>query len=222
MEILNRIHIALLCLAFSGCVHPAYHFWRTDKDLDEFRKLGGIEVSSPDGLYNGIMDPVPTNNWKKVVLQRMKISIEIPESLRISDGSNSTGIAMYKIHSHYPDARTAAQVDIHRKTKERYEEDLQGYKNAISEWRKEGRRDNRWIDLWEWRCVTFHATLEVDQHGTLYRRDIHCSNGDVLEIEGNFARLTATETQRSLYPEMDAVIRRIINSIQTLNVITNK
>ena len=95
-------------------------------------------------------------------------------------------------------------------------------KEGVAEWRAEGTRDRKWIDSWEWRCVTFHATLEVDEYGTLYRRDMRCFNGDMLEIEGMVSKLTDRKTGQSLYPEMDAVVRRIINSIQPLSVTRNK
>jgi hypothetical protein len=224
MAILVRITVmSILAVLINGCMNSSKGgFWLTEKDLNAYRKRGGIEVSSPDGLYNGILEKVPTNRWKNVQLPRMQISIEIPESLQIGDMPERNGLSLYIIHSHYPDARYGADISMRKKTKERYEEDLKRQQEGVVDWRTEGQRDKRWIDLWEWRCIQFHPALDVNDMGTLYRRDIRFSDGAVLEIEGNMAKLTDRNTAMSLYPEMNAVVRRIINSIEPLNVTTNK
>ena len=87
-----------------------------------------------------------------------------------------------------------------------------------------GGRDEEDRRFEEWRDIAYHANLETFDRGTLidYRRDIRCENGDVLLISGNVEKLTERESGISLLPEMDVVVRRIINSIQKLNVTTNK
>jgi len=215
MEILKKyLLVVALALAVDGCSSPAGSFWLTDEELNVYRQRGGIEVSSPSGLYNGILEKVPTNAWKMVSFPILQYRMDVPEQVVVGDAPDWNGLSLYIIHSRYPDARYGAQVIVRRKTKERYAEDIGRQEEGVSEWRVDATRDKQWIDLWEWRCAKFHPTLEVDKLGTLYRRDIRCSNGDVLEIEGMVEKLTDRKTGQSLYPEMDAVIRRIINSIR--------
>ena len=90
-------------------------------------------------------------------------------------------------------------------------------KEIVEELQKEDKLSRQWISELDWRCATFHSTLETNEPGTLYRRDIRCANGDILLIEGKVEKLINRKTGKSLYPEMDSVIRRIINSIKPLD-----
>jgi hypothetical protein len=222
MAVLGKvIAVVVLGLASYGCMSASVGFWLTDEELDAYRKRGGIEVSSPDGLYNGILERVPTNAWKVVSFPILQYRMEVPEQIAVGDAPDWNGFSLYAIHSRYPDARYGAQVIVTRKTRGRYEEDVGRLKESLArpiyvKWTEEQKREI------EWRNIRFHQTLEVEAGGTLYRRDIRCANGDVLEIEGMVEELTDRKTGQSLFPEMDAVIRRIINSIEPLSVTTNK
>ena len=218
MALLRKIlSFGAIALVAHGCASPADSLWRTDEQLSEYRQRGGIEVSSVNGLYNGIVEIVPTNKWKTVSFQQLQYCMQIPERIFVSDAPDWNGLSLYIIHSRYPDARYGAQVIVRRKTKERYEEDLDRAKRGKIERVKTSQMDAKDADLWEWQHITFHSTGEVDECGTLYRRDIRCANGDVLCIRGDVEKLIDRKTGRSLYPEMDAVVRRIINSIEPLN-----
>jgi hypothetical protein len=218
----RRFLVSTLVALVSGCVSSPDSFWLTDKELDKYRQRGGVEVSSPSGLYNGILEMEPTNRWRSVQLPITQIRIELPSTTQIADRPQCTWVSLYEIHSRYPDSRFAAGVEIRRSTKDRYEEDLERARRISAKLVAEGRLDRQQAVDEEWQYETFHPTLDVNASGTLYRRDIRFPNGDVLWIRGDVSKLIDTRTGQTLYPEMDAVVRRIINSIEPLDVTTNK
>lgn len=220
MEFLKQfLAFMMVVLLAQGCVtNQSSEFWLTDKDLEEYRQRGGVEVTSSSGLYNGIMEMVPTNTWQTVSLRYAACKMDVPVG-DVCDMPSHASLSLYIIRSHYPDARYAAQVIVRRKTRERYEEDIDREKRVASEFISEGRIDKQRAEFEEWRNIKFHSALEVDQSGLLYRRDIRCSQGDVIQIEGTVTKLTDRKTGKSLYPEMDAVIRRIISSVEPLNAV---
>jgi len=163
---------------------------------------------------------VPTNNWQNIILKVNACAMEVPVN-HVSDQTAEASISLYYVRlPNYPDGRYAAQVIVHRTTKARLEEDIDMVRRILAK----GGRDEEDRRFEEWRDIAYHANLETFDRGTLidYRRDIRCENGDVLLISGNVEKLTERESGISLLPEMDVVVRRIINSIQTLNVTTNK
>lgn len=201
----------LLVLSLVGCAYPL---------PASGPRQGEVQVKSPDGRFSGYLTKEPTNNWRSIILKVNRFELEVPVN-HVSDQTAEASILLYYVRlPNYPDGRNAAQVIIQRRTKARLEEDIDMVRRILAK----GGRDEKDRRFEEWRDIAYHANLETFDRGTLidYRRDIRCENGDVLLISGNVEKLTERESGISLLPEMDAVVRRIINSIQPLNVSTNK
>jgi len=213
MEILKAFLMVVLLIATGGCV-------TSDKGQDLNHKICGIDVGTPDGFYKGIMEIVPTNLWYKIEMNNAGIIIEVPDRTAnknmysLADLPNDGSILMYPIRSHYPDAKYGAQVSIQRVTISEYKENIERLKRIMSEPDTEWAKDPKRRAEVEWRSITDHAVLDV-YNENLYRKNVRCPNGDILLIEGKVVKgLVETQSGKMLFPEMDAVVRRIINSIQ--------
>jgi hypothetical protein len=182
-------------------------------------RKGEVAVKSPDGRYSGYLKKEPTNSWQEIVLQVTGCEMEVPIN-HVSDQVAEASIVLYYVRlPNYPDGRHAAQVIVKRKTRERLQEDVNRTKeiSAESSWDEEDKRFDEWLN------IQHHSELETYDRAILvnYRRDVECHNGDVMRISGSVHRVAERETGKSLFPEMDSVVRRIINSIRPLNVTTN-
>ena len=66
------------------------------------------------------------------------------------------------------------------------------------------------------------CAADINQSDATRGWDVMCVIGELHSGYTRLRKLTERKTGQSLYPEMDAVMRRIINSIEPLNVATNK
>jgi len=205
--LLNLIWM-LLVLSFIGCAHPL---------VASGPRQGEVAVRSPDGRFSGYLTKEPTNNWQSIVLKVNGCEIEVPVN-HVSDQTAGASISLYYVRlPNYPDGRDAAQVIIQRRTKAGLEEDISITRKILAK----GDRDEEEKRFVEWRDIKHHSSLDAYDRGILvdYRRDISCFNGDTLQVFGTVHRISERDSGKSLFPEMDSVVRRIINSI---NISTNK
>lgn len=205
--------LALLC----GCMVSSDGAWQMDSELNKYRQAGCIMVKSSDGRYSGLAEMPNTNEWKRLVLTKFGITLSVPVNVNAFDSSNWVSVAFYRIHGHYRDGQTAAQVEVRRKLKvERQEHAASLGKIIAKSW---GMDDQRSIET-RWDELQFHPNTE-SRYG-LFRRDIECADGSLIYIRGTGEGLTAASTGADLYDEMECVIRKIMNSIELLDVRVDK
>jgi hypothetical protein len=191
--------------------------WQSDAELDKYRQAGCVLVHSSDGRYSGLAEIPNTNKWEKLILAKFGITLSVPANIGAFDSSDWVSVAFYSIHGHYRDSRTAAQVEVRKKSKNERQAHAASLEKIIAmSWEKNDPRsiETRWDEL------QFHPKTE--SRGGLFRRDIECADGSLIYIRGTGEGLTVASTGEDLYAGMVNIIRIIMDSIEPLNVSTNR
>ncbi len=208
---MKTVLVFLFLVMTTGCVILGSGAWQSDAALDKYRQQGCIDVVSSDGRYTGLAEIPNTNDWRTVTLTNMGIRISLPAGVGASDSDKWVAVPLYKIHGHYRDSRWAADVEVRKQTVFEREQEISQLDRIIREsW---GENDPRSIET-KWDELRFHP--ETEQRGGIYRRDIKCPDGSFLHIRGKAHGLKNRHTGENLYPQMEFVIRRIMDSIEPM------
>lgn len=209
-----RIFMLFLTLVFlSGCVVITGGAWQTDSELDKYREQGCVEVVSADGRYSGLAEIPTANEWQNLVLTNIGIRISLPVGIQAHNSIDRASVGLYKVHGHYRDSRTAVDIEVRKISAERRKEDTIMFEDLIkNSWGESSQKsvDTRWDQL--------QAHPQTECREGLYRRDVECPDGSLLYIRGSGEGLIVKATGEELYPGMEAVIRRIMNSIEPVSV----
>ena len=207
-------------------LEPRIHNLSNSEVLQLFPPSPGevIEVRGDEhDEYFGFLMKLPvTSQWQTVSLTNLACTVELPDqpiqsfSMRVLQQDDRASLWLYPVFHGQTGVLEAVEIQLQKFNPMSLNEYIAKEKAFVTDYLSQSA-----IGLFtEWQRVTAHPELSLQEQTewqTWYRKDIVYENGDMLRVTGRVHKHTAHATERSLYPEMDATTRRVIESITPQN-----
>jgi hypothetical protein len=182
-----------------------------------------VEVRGDDDeeFYGFLMKIPMTNQWQTLTLTNLACSVSLPDqpiqefSIRVLQRKDTASLWLYPVFQGQFGILEAVEIQLQRFTPQALQEHVKKEGDFVKEYLTPSPTGI----FAEWERVTPHPVLNVKEQTTWqtwYRKDITYKNMDVLRITGRVHKYSIQKTKKSLFPEMDTVTRKVIDSIKSL------